>query len=37
MILTEVSMNVESYRTFEILDILMACACLHEQIIDSNL
>lgn len=30
-------MNVENYRTFEILVILMACACLREQIIDSNL
>lgn len=37
MILAEVTMNVENYRTFETLDILMACARLHEQIMDSNL
>lgn len=36
MILAEVMMNVENYRTFETLDILMARACLHEQITDSN-
>lgn len=37
MVLTEVMMNVDTHQTFEILDILMACACLFEQIIDSSL